>query len=333
MTWTKLDDGVFDHPKMVKAGEDAADLYVRGLVYCNRYLTDGRIEAEVLTVLTRKRDAAKHAAALVRVGAWEPHPEGGWIVHNFHEHNPTAEEVAARRAAISSKRSEAGKRGNQARWGDRKIAIASQSDGKAMANVAVAKSQNDRPVPSRPGLYDDDDDKAATAAIGSQVGQSEATEAVALDPRRERNALEVLAQSSRGAVSVLASAADMVALNDIVTAAAISVDELEAFGRALAERDAMKRIWPSSKARSQGQTIPAGWLIGNGSRKGRTFLEGVQRWRELSAGERIDTAVRHVAHVAAPTSQPAKAPPAQPIASDVEAIRGLFNPKRGGILA
>lgn len=119
MTWTKLDDNIYDNPKMVKAGEEAADLYVRALVYCNKHLTDGRIEAEVLGAITRKRSAAKLAADLVRVGAWEVHPDGGWIVHDFHDHNPTAEEVLAKRAELSAKRAEAGRRGGM-RSGERR---------------------------------------------------------------------------------------------------------------------------------------------------------------------------------------------------------------------
>ena len=91
MTWTKLDDGIFDHPKMLRAGEDAANLYVRALVYCNKHLTDGRIFPEVLATLTRRRDVAVLAQRLVDVAAWESHPDGGWIVHDFHAHNPTAE--------------------------------------------------------------------------------------------------------------------------------------------------------------------------------------------------------------------------------------------------
>jgi len=170
MTWTKLDDGIFDHPKMVKAGEDAANLYVRALVYCNRYLTDGRVEVEVLPVLTRKRDAAKLAEALVRVGAWESHPDGGWLVHGFHEHNPTAEEVEARRAEISRKRSEAGKRGGL-RSGEvrsNEANVKQDASRESKQNEASAKQPDEanakpRPVPSRPDPAEDISSPAAVA--------------------------------------------------------------------------------------------------------------------------------------------------------------------------
>lgn len=153
MTWTKLDDGIFDHPKMLRAGEDAANLYVRALVYCNKHLTDGRIFPEVLATLTRRRDVAVLAQRLVDVAAWESHPDGGWIVHDFHAHNPTAEEVNARRAEISRKRAEAGKRGGIASAAARSNeANPKQGASKPEATPKQPAEANGkpRPVPSRP---------------------------------------------------------------------------------------------------------------------------------------------------------------------------------------
>lgn len=159
MPWSKLDDNIFDHPKMLRAGEDAANLYVRGLVYCNRYLTDGRIEAEVLPAITRKREAPRLAADLVRVGLWETHPDGGWLVHDFHEHNPTAEEVAEKRAALAAKRSEAGKRGgmrsgetrsNEAKRKQGASSASKQTEANAEQPQPEATKQNASPIPSHP---------------------------------------------------------------------------------------------------------------------------------------------------------------------------------------
>ncbi len=156
MTWSKLDDNIFDHPKMLKAGEDAANLYVRGLVYCNRYLTDGHIPAEALVTLSRKREAARYSADLVRVGLWETHHDGGWTVHDFHDHNPTAAEVAEKRAAIAAKRSEAGKRGgkrsgetrsNEAKRKQDAAAGAKQNEANDKQPRDEATKQNTSPIP------------------------------------------------------------------------------------------------------------------------------------------------------------------------------------------
>lgn len=159
MTWTKLDDGIFDHPKMLRAGEDAANLYVRALVYCNKHLTDGRVYPEVLTTLTRRRDVRALAQRLVDVGAWEIHDGAGWIVHDFHAHNPTAEEVNARRADIARKRAEAGKRGGIASGRARSNEANDKqagSKGEATPKQPDEANTKPRPVPSRPVLLRED---------------------------------------------------------------------------------------------------------------------------------------------------------------------------------
>lgn len=160
MTWTKLDDNIYDHPKMVRAGEDATDLYVRALVYSNKHLTDGRIEAEVLSALTRKRNAAASAAALVRVGAWDAHPDGGWVIHDFHSFNPTADEVRAKREEISAKRSAAGRKGglrsgearsNEANWkqtGEARGTNVDEATKQTPSNGEAHVEAPSRPVPS-----------------------------------------------------------------------------------------------------------------------------------------------------------------------------------------
>jgi hypothetical protein len=96
------------------------------------------------------------AGKLVAVGLWEVDGDG-WRVHDFHDHNPTAAEVKARRSDLSAKRAEAGKRGGirsgQVRGGE---ANGKQTGSKAQANdEAFAEAKRSpvpsRPVPSRPG--------------------------------------------------------------------------------------------------------------------------------------------------------------------------------------
>jgi hypothetical protein len=43
MTWSKIDDQFYDHPKIVAAGPLGTALFVCGLSYCSRHLTDGFI--------------------------------------------------------------------------------------------------------------------------------------------------------------------------------------------------------------------------------------------------------------------------------------------------
>lgn len=194
MTWTKLDDGIFDHPKMLRAGEDAANLYVRALVYCNKHLTDGRIFPEVLATLTRRRDVVALAQRLVEVSAWESHPDGGWLVHDFHAHNPTAEEVTARRAEISRKRAEAGKRGG--------IASAAARSNEATPKQPDEANGKPRPDPSRPSVE---------GAIAPSAGEDAL--ASSADPRADAIARIISASSvlRRGVADPYAEALVIVA--------------------------------------------------------------------------------------------------------------------------
>lgn len=96
MVWVKIDDQIAHHPKFIKAGPVAAWLWVCGNAYCNKYLTDGFIDAEHLHAVSRVTNSKKWAERLVDVGLWD-RVEGGFQVHDFHDFNPSAEEVRSRR--------------------------------------------------------------------------------------------------------------------------------------------------------------------------------------------------------------------------------------------
>ena len=277
MTWTKLDDNIFQHPKMVRAGEDAANLYVRALVYCNRYLTDGRIEDGVLCAITSRRDAAKLAERLVAVGAWEAHPDGGWMVHNFHEHNPTSEEVEARRAAISAKRSEAGKRGGK-RSGEARSNEAKRKQNDAEASKqnepsdSEATKQNASPVPSRP--------VQETPAVSSRAPDRQPLRCPTSEPATSPTAAdpaEVLAKmraASDGLVADpnVASAGELIAVKRAVEALisrGVTLDEIVRSAKHLAHDH-----WTQRRKRT---TVTAGRLVeerdGRGSILGELIAE------------------------------------------------------------
>jgi hypothetical protein len=104
VTWVKLDDQATVHPKMVKAGFEAAWLWTCGLSYCNRFTTDGRIEKSLLTMLypsgewTAKR-LQKLAAKLVTVGLWVDKGDH-FQVHQYSDH-----QLAATKVEVESRRS------------------------------------------------------------------------------------------------------------------------------------------------------------------------------------------------------------------------------------
>jgi hypothetical protein len=105
MPWIRLDDQFPDHPKVIDAGPLAAWLYVCGIGYCNRLLTDGHIPSGQVRKLADVDNAGELAATLVRVGLWEE-VEGGYRIHDYLDYQPSAEQVKAERAATARRQHE-----------------------------------------------------------------------------------------------------------------------------------------------------------------------------------------------------------------------------------
>lgn len=119
--------GYYRHPKLLHAnsvsgGELAETLWVRGLDYVNEHRTDGQVPAGIPAMLTPSKTAAR-IKGLVTAGLWIPDGDAGWRYHDYLEWNRSAEQLEARAAAISRKRSEAGKAGAQVRWNGRLAAV------------------------------------------------------------------------------------------------------------------------------------------------------------------------------------------------------------------
>ena len=108
MPWIRLEAGIAQNPKMLdlvgRKAHRAALGYVFGLAYCGAQETDGYIPRAALPFLHL---TPKDAAALVAVGLWDA-TEGGWLVPDWLDYQPS-------RLTIDAKR-EAGRRGACSRW-------------------------------------------------------------------------------------------------------------------------------------------------------------------------------------------------------------------------
>lgn len=104
-------------PAAVAVGPAAVGWYVAGLTYCAEHKTDGFIPEAAAAALMPC--AYEEALELVRLmlratpgkkhGLWE-RADGGYVVHDYLEHNLSSDEISARRAA--------GQAGAAARWSD-----------------------------------------------------------------------------------------------------------------------------------------------------------------------------------------------------------------------
>jgi hypothetical protein len=108
MTWAKLDDGFYRHPKSRAAGKDGRALFVASLCWAASHLTDGFIATHDLGLIAAEAEVKPRPTAnrLVQVGMWEP-VDGGWQIHDYLDFNPTAEAALDKRR----KRAEAGRKG------------------------------------------------------------------------------------------------------------------------------------------------------------------------------------------------------------------------------
>lgn len=103
--WARLDDELMDHSKVFDAGEAigkngpacAIGFYAIGLMWSNKHLTDGFLPMAVVKSFRHVANPITIADALVKAGLWEKNGGSGYQIHDFHDHNPKAAKVKAKR--------------------------------------------------------------------------------------------------------------------------------------------------------------------------------------------------------------------------------------------
>ncbi len=147
-TYVKVHDGLPDHPKIIEAGGEAGWLYICGLAYASRQLTDGVIPKRLVPRLTDGSKPEASASALLRVGLWHEGvhdcpgcPEAGpdtYVIHDYLDHQRSASEVADLRA----KRSAAGQRGGKRSGESRRSAAQREANDEALASHLVKQNRS-----------------------------------------------------------------------------------------------------------------------------------------------------------------------------------------------
>lgn len=114
MPWVRLDEEFARHPKVLAAGPLGMAMQVAALCYCNSYLTDGFVPRSVVPGLLHLEGLGMRmwngdligsgedadfkivVEDLIDAGLWEEVP-GGFRIHDFHQYQPTKDEVLAER--------------------------------------------------------------------------------------------------------------------------------------------------------------------------------------------------------------------------------------------
>lgn len=154
MPWIKVDDHFDEHPKLARVGPLGWSLWLAGLAYCNRNLTDGFIPyitarrlvsweflmprdgSDVEQVWSIGINTGMHGedvdsdlviGLLIDAGLWEE-VTAGYRVHDYQEYQPSKADVVAERQKWADKK----RRGRQSH-GDSRGDSGGDSRGESVA--------------------------------------------------------------------------------------------------------------------------------------------------------------------------------------------------------
>lgn len=105
--WAKIDDGLADHPKLLKAGAalgkengiaNALTVFVTSLLWSAKHLTNGALPVSAIRSFRQVKRPLLVARILAKVGLFERNGSGFYI-HDFLEFNPSASMVKRKRRA------------------------------------------------------------------------------------------------------------------------------------------------------------------------------------------------------------------------------------------
>lgn len=102
MPWVRIDENAMQHPKVGGLSDGAFRLWVEALAYCQKYLTDGAVNALALRGLHAY--SPKRRTMLVAAGLWAEAVEGGIQVHDYLQWNESRQHVTAAREQARDRR-------------------------------------------------------------------------------------------------------------------------------------------------------------------------------------------------------------------------------------
>jgi len=147
VSWVRIDDGFSEHPKATAVGLAGQGLYVAGLCYCNRQLTDGDIPLTSLVVVSglALRPARALADRLVGAGLWE-RSAAGYRVHDYLGYQESRAKVLKKRAA------DLARKGRGFRTDSLTIPLGIPEDSDGIPETFRADSDGSHPIPSDPEI-------------------------------------------------------------------------------------------------------------------------------------------------------------------------------------
>lgn len=152
MAWVRIHDDALSHPKLLPLfnARDPLHLWMWGLTYAQRHLTDGAISDEILP-----KNARKAADILVARGLWI-RQESGYFIHDFLDWNDSKEAVRAKQELAKHR---------QKRWYDKAADGSARRVPNASPNASHQRVTNGvpngEPNQTKPNQYPNPTDSGA----------------------------------------------------------------------------------------------------------------------------------------------------------------------------
>lgn len=152
MSWVKLDDRLWSHPKVRRAwkrSRGSMGLYLLALTYSAQHETDGLLDSEwIEDMLPAKKERDQALNALVSAGLFDEE-EGGFRIHDYLDHNESRAEAEARRERDRERKARGGRGGRPRDSTGTPDGFHADSVGNP-SGLRVDSGSTRAPVPSRP---------------------------------------------------------------------------------------------------------------------------------------------------------------------------------------
>lgn len=153
MTWFKVDDSFYDHPKVFDAPDCAVALWTRAGTWAARNLTDGFVPSGMPARFCD--DPERAIRELISRGLWK-RTKGGYLFHDWAEYQPMRSDAIAEHV----KKATGGTLGNHRRWHEKKGIISpdcahcqqkpDRTPHRYTDRYSESESESTRPDPTRP---------------------------------------------------------------------------------------------------------------------------------------------------------------------------------------
>lgn len=114
MSWFKVDDKFYSHPKVLQLSARAVSLWVRAGSWSSYYSTDGYIPQKMLAFFQVTKRTAEE---LVNSGLWETSEDHGYHFHDWERYQPTKDELKKIKQNKNKAHQLGAAKTNAKRWG------------------------------------------------------------------------------------------------------------------------------------------------------------------------------------------------------------------------